>query len=187
MSSSARRSLVFVALLSLLFAASGAVAPAALAGPPPTNTRVAGINIDATTIPQLQSLMDRHRLTSVQLVQFYTHRITKLNGINTAAERTTSDCKCIRPGNQSSRLDYRWAVILVVAGKQRTVALRILYPETYSKPAENFMRRGEKALFVKNSKNSRRTGTSACASTASFTRSTISRLSTSASTSHRVP
>ena len=80
MSSSARRSLVFVALLSLLFAASGAVAPAALAGPPPTNTRVAGINIDATTIPQLQSLMDRHRLTSVQLVQFYTHRITKLNG-----------------------------------------------------------------------------------------------------------
>jgi len=80
MSSSARRSLVFVALLSLLFAASGAVAPAALDGPPPTNTRVAGINIDATTIPQLQSLMDRHRLTSVQLVQFYTHRITKLNG-----------------------------------------------------------------------------------------------------------
>ena len=42
-------------------------------------TRVAGINVDAATIPQLQALMDRHRLKSVQLVQFYLHRIKKLN------------------------------------------------------------------------------------------------------------
>ena len=42
-------------------------------------TRVAGINVDASTIPQLEALMNRHRLTSVQLVQFYLHRIEKLN------------------------------------------------------------------------------------------------------------
>ena len=40
---------------------------------------VRGIDVDATTIPELQALMDRHRLTSVQLTQFYLHRIKKLN------------------------------------------------------------------------------------------------------------
>ena len=35
--------------------------------------------MDATTIPELQELMDAHRLTSVQLTQFYLHRIKKLN------------------------------------------------------------------------------------------------------------
>jgi amidase len=44
-----------------------------------TSTTVAGINVDTTTIPQLESLMNRHRLTSVQLVQFYLQRISKLN------------------------------------------------------------------------------------------------------------
>jgi amidase len=40
---------------------------------------VAGIDVDATTIPELQALMDANRLTSVQLTQFYLHRIKKLN------------------------------------------------------------------------------------------------------------
>jgi amidase len=44
-----------------------------------TSTRVAGIDVDATTIPQLQELMDANRLKSVQLVQFYLHRIQRLN------------------------------------------------------------------------------------------------------------
>jgi amidase len=44
-----------------------------------TSTSVAGINVDATTIPRLQSLMNRHRLTSVQLVRFYERRIRLLN------------------------------------------------------------------------------------------------------------
>ena len=54
-------------------------APAAFAAKPPPNTKVAGIDVDRTTIPQLQALMNRHRLTSVQLTQFYLHRIKKLN------------------------------------------------------------------------------------------------------------
>ena len=73
-----RRSLVLATLLALLIGVIGVSAPVALAAQP-TSTRVAGINVDATTIPQLQRLMNRHRLTSVQLVQFYLHRITLLN------------------------------------------------------------------------------------------------------------
>src|ERR687891_392307 len=73
-----RRSLVLATLLALLLGASGAVAPFASAATA-TNTRVAGINVDATTIPQLEALMDAHRLNAVQLVRFYLHRIAQLN------------------------------------------------------------------------------------------------------------
>jgi amidase len=73
-----RRSLAVTCLVALVLGAAGTAAPAASAAQP-TSTRVAGINVDATTIPQLQALMNRHRLTSVQLVQFYLHRIKKLN------------------------------------------------------------------------------------------------------------
>jgi amidase len=52
--------------------------PAGLA-PNATDTRVAGIDVDAATIPELQALMDDNRLKAVQLVQFYQHRIQKLN------------------------------------------------------------------------------------------------------------
>ncbi len=81
MSSPVRRSVVLATLLALLLGVVGASAPAALAdgGGNPTSTRVAGINIDKATIPQLESAMNHHRLTSVQLVQFYLHRIKELN------------------------------------------------------------------------------------------------------------
>jgi len=79
MRSSARRSVVFATLLTMLLAAIGVAAPAALAAAPPVTTRVAGINVDATTIPQLENLMNHHRLSSVQLVEFYLHRIGRLN------------------------------------------------------------------------------------------------------------
>jgi len=78
MSTPVRRFLVFATLLALLLGVAGVSAPSALAKLD-TATRVAGINVDATTIPQLESLMNHHRLTSVQLVQFYVHRIAKLN------------------------------------------------------------------------------------------------------------
>ena len=78
MRSSVRRPIGLVILLTLLMVASAIGAPAALARQP-TSTRVAGIDVDATTIPELQALMDRRRLTAVQLTQFYVHRIKKLN------------------------------------------------------------------------------------------------------------
>jgi amidase len=61
-----------------LLGVSGAEAPIGLAKQP-TDTRVAGIDVDATTIPQLQTLMNGHRLNSVMLTQFYLNRIRKLN------------------------------------------------------------------------------------------------------------
>ena len=71
--------LVLTTLLALLLGVSGATAaPISLAAKPP-DTKVAGIDVDATTIPELQELMDSHRLKSVQLTQFYLHRIQKLN------------------------------------------------------------------------------------------------------------
>ena len=73
-----RRSLVLAATLALLVGVTGAAAPIGLAKSP-TATTIRGIDVDASTIPQLQALMNRHRLTSVQLVQFYLQRIKKLN------------------------------------------------------------------------------------------------------------
>jgi amidase len=78
MSSRLRRSLVLTTLLALFLGVSGAAAPVGLAANTP-DTNVAGIDVDATTIPQLQELMNSRRLKSVQLTQFYLHRIQKLN------------------------------------------------------------------------------------------------------------
>jgi amidase len=78
MSSRLRRSLVLTTLLALLLGVSASAGPIGLAANPP-DTRVAGIDVDATTIPELQELMNANRLKSVQLTQFYLHRIRKLN------------------------------------------------------------------------------------------------------------
>jgi amidase len=96
MSNPVRRFAILATLLALLLGAVGGTAPAAAAASP-TTTRVAGINVDATTIPQLQALMNRHRLTSVQLVQFYLHRIKKLNpalnAVITVSPRALADAR----------------------------------------------------------------------------------------------
>src|SRR3954447_10210451 len=78
MSSRFRRLLVLTAVLALSLGASGAVAPAGLAANP-TNTKVAGIDVDATTIPQLEGLMNSHRINAVELTNFYLRRIRQFN------------------------------------------------------------------------------------------------------------
>jgi amidase len=76
MRSRLRLSLLLTTLLALVLAVSGAAAP----DPGnPTNTKAAGIDVDATTIPELQELMDAHRLNAVNLTTFYLNRIRKLN------------------------------------------------------------------------------------------------------------
>ena len=67
-----RRSLVLTTLLALLLAVSGGAAN-------PPNTKVSGIDVDATTIPQLQKLMNSHRINAVELTNFYLRRIRQLN------------------------------------------------------------------------------------------------------------
>ena len=88
----ARRSVVLAMLTALLLALVGGQAPGVLAARP-TDTRVAGIDVDAATIPELQELMDRHRLSSVQLVRFYLHRIKKLNPELNAVITVAPDAK----------------------------------------------------------------------------------------------
>jgi amidase len=73
----ARRSLVLATLLALLLGVGGVIAPVGAAKD--TSTTVRGIDVDAATIPELQALMDDHKLTSVQLTRFYLQRIRKLN------------------------------------------------------------------------------------------------------------
>jgi amidase len=78
MSSRLRRSLVLTTLLALLLGLSGAAALTGLAANPP-NTKVSGIDVDATTIPQLEQFMNSHRLNAVNLMNFYLQRIRRLN------------------------------------------------------------------------------------------------------------
>jgi amidase len=80
MNSRLRRSLLLTALVALMLGASGAAAPVRLAADP-TDTTVAGIDVDATTIPELQTLMNFGVLSSVQLTSFYLQRITELNPV----------------------------------------------------------------------------------------------------------
>jgi amidase len=78
MSSRFRRLLVLTSVFALSLGVGGAVAPAGLAANP-TNTKVAGIDVDATTIPQLEALMNSHRINAVELTNFYLRRIRQLN------------------------------------------------------------------------------------------------------------
>ena len=78
MRDSIRRSLVLATVLALLLGVSGAAAPIA-SGRHDNPTTIRGIDVDKTTIPELQRLMNRHKLTSVQLTAFYLNRIKKLN------------------------------------------------------------------------------------------------------------
>src|SRR4051795_5455153 len=73
-----------------------ALAAPALASAPvaegvrPPSTRVHGIDVDRTTIPQLQRLMTAHRLSSTDLVRFYAARIRTLNPKMHAVIRVSS-------------------------------------------------------------------------------------------------
>jgi amidase len=64
--------------LSLLLTVAAVGAGTGLARGP-TSTTVAGIDVDQTTIPEMQAFMDLHRLNSVQLTLFYLQRIKKFN------------------------------------------------------------------------------------------------------------
>ena len=73
-----RRPLGIAVLLTLLLSLA-TFGQAVVLGRDPTSTIVRGIDVDATTIPELQELMDDGDLTAVQLTRFYLHRIRDLN------------------------------------------------------------------------------------------------------------
>ena len=117
MRSLARRSVFVATLVAVLLGAVGIAGPVAAAAPPVT-TRVDGINVDATTIPQLERLMNQHRLSSVDLVEFYLHRIKRLNptlhAIITVSKRAMADARhadALR--RQGDRRPLLWIPIIV--------------------------------------------------------------------------
>jgi amidase len=73
-----RPSVTLAILVVIPLVVSGASPPAPL-NQHASSTRDEVIDLDAATIPQLQELMDHNRLSSVQLVRYYLHRIKKLN------------------------------------------------------------------------------------------------------------
>jgi amidase len=74
---SARRSIAVAFSLSVLLVVTAVAAPVGLASNSDSAPRLGGINIDATTIPELQDLMNSGQLTSARLVRFYLHRIER--------------------------------------------------------------------------------------------------------------
>jgi amidase len=98
MSSRFRRSFLLTILLALLVGVSGAAAAS------PTNTKVAGIDVDATTIPQLQAFMNSGRVSSAQLTNFYLQRIRDLNPtLNTVIKVSPTADADARAADQARR------------------------------------------------------------------------------------
>jgi amidase len=95
MSNPLRRSVILATLTALLLGMVGVAAPTAASSP--ASTRVGRIDVDKTTIPELERAMDAHRLTSVRLTQFYLHRIRKLNdelnAVITISPRALADAR----------------------------------------------------------------------------------------------
>jgi amidase len=80
MNSHLRRSLLLTILLALLLGLSTAAPQSSFAAQDSsTDTTVSGIDVDATTIPQLQALMNANQISAVDLTNFYLGRIRELN------------------------------------------------------------------------------------------------------------
>jgi amidase len=88
--------------VALVLGVSGAAAKISDGKPP--NTKVSGIDVDQKTIPQLQKLMDRNRLSSLALTNFYLKRIEKLNPtLNAVIEVSPTAVADARAADQARR------------------------------------------------------------------------------------
>ena len=71
----------------------------------PTDTTVAGIDVDATTIPELQTFMKFGQLSSVQLTTFYLQRISDLNSTLNAVITVSPTALADAQAADQARLD----------------------------------------------------------------------------------
>ena len=113
MSRSIRRTLALAVTLALLLGVLGGTAPAVSAAQPVApSTMLAGFDVDTATVLQLQARMNAKRLTSVQLTQFYLHRIQKLNprlsAVLTISPRALADA---RAADKARRTGSRLALL----------------------------------------------------------------------------
>ena len=97
MSTVVRRSLLLATVVATLIGGLFVAAPAAAAAPPPVTHAGRGHQHRRDHDPQLERLMSQHRLTSVDLVEFYLHRIKRLNpelhAIITVSPRAMADAR----------------------------------------------------------------------------------------------
>jgi amidase len=82
---------VVLAAAALALAAARAATAAAAAPPTASPPTLLGIDLDTATVLDLQSAMNRHRLTSTQLTLFYLNRIRQLNPLLHAVIETNPD------------------------------------------------------------------------------------------------
>jgi amidase len=86
-----RRSLIIAATAVLVLLPVLAGSPSAAARPAPTVAKLHGINLDSSTVLDLQRDMNSHRLNSVSLTAFYLARIHQLNPALHAVIETNPD------------------------------------------------------------------------------------------------
>ena len=86
-----RRSLIIAVTAVLVFLPVLAGSPSAAARPAPTAATLHGINLDSSTVLDLQRDMNSHRLNSVSLTAFYLARIHQLNPSLHAVIETNPD------------------------------------------------------------------------------------------------
>jgi len=98
-----RRSLVLATVLALLIGVVGLSGPALAKSP--WDTTVAGVDVDLSTIPELQGLMDDGTLSSVDLVAFYLKRIAQLNPRLNAVITLNSDALAEAAAADDARAD----------------------------------------------------------------------------------
>jgi amidase len=103
MSSRLRRFRVLATVLTLVLGVCAAASTGVAANP--TNTKVSGIDIDATTIPQLEALMNSHRINAVELTNFYLRRIRQfnpqLNAVITVSPTALADARAADQARRS--------------------------------------------------------------------------------------
>ncbi len=144
MSSRLRRSIVLTTLLALLLGVSG-VALSATAEDP-TNTKVAGVDVDATTIPELQKLMNSGRLSSVQLTNFYVKRIhqlhKELHAVITVSPRAGADAQAADQARRSGDRRPLLGIPIIVKDNVNTTGMPTTagsYALAKSTPADAFI------------------------------------------------
>jgi amidase len=93
-------------------ATAGILAPTATAAPRPALVKVpqpviAGMNLQRTTIPQLQLAMNKGRLTSARLTSLYLHRIALLNPVMHAVTETNPAALAEAAASDARRRDHK--------------------------------------------------------------------------------
>lgn len=88
-------------------ATSAALAVAAAPAPSPTDTRLGRLDVDSSTIPQLERLIGQRRLSSVELTRFYLDRIARVDPLVHAVIQVNPDALLQARQSDATRRTHR--------------------------------------------------------------------------------